>query len=142
MKTVPLRTSGPSCRVVPQRQPVILLIDDDPAVLKSLVRVFASEGMATVTAGSGAEGIERLRECTPDVVITDLCMPGIDGWDVLFHERMERPDLPIFVMTGLAPGDTGGADRFASAFFAKPLDVETLLAAVRLQLTASESAAL
>jgi DNA-binding response OmpR family regulator len=124
------------------RRPVVLLIDDDPAVLHGLARVFASEGMSPVTARSGTEGIECIHNCAPDVVITDLCMAGVDGWDVLFHERLERPDLPIFVITGLPAGDTGGADRFASAFFSKPLDVETLVAAVRLQLAAIESAAL
>lgn len=117
--------------VAAKRRPVILLIDDDPAVLKSLSRVFTGEGMTTVTAANGCEGIERLGECLPDVVITDLCMTGINGWDVLFYERMERPDLPIFVITGLAPRDTGGADRFASAFFPKPLDIGALVAAVR-----------
>jgi CheY-like chemotaxis protein len=121
-----------------RRQPVILLIDDDPAVLESLSRVLASEGMTTVTAANGCEGIERLGDCLPDVVITDLCMAGINGWDVLFYERMERPDLPIFVITGLAARDTGGADRFASAFFPKPLDVEALVTAVRHELEVGE----
>jgi len=112
----------------------VLLIDDDPAVLESLARVFASEGIATVTAANGTEGLERLRDCSPDVVITDLCMAGVNGWDLLFHERMEKPDLPIFVITGLAGEDTGGADRFASAFFPKPLDVDAVVAAVQRQL--------
>lgn len=121
------------------RRPVILLIDDDPAVLESLSRVFASEGMTPVTAANGCEGIEHLGDILPDVIITDLCMTGINGWDVLFYERMERPDLPIFVITGLAAQDTGGADRFASAFFPKPLDVEALVAAVRRQLEVGET---
>jgi DNA-binding response OmpR family regulator len=120
---------------VPARhQPVILLIDDDPAVRESLSRVFASEGMTAVTAATGFEGIELLGDCGPEVVITDLGMAGINGWDVLFHERMERPDLPIFVISGLAAQDIGGADRFATAFFPKPVDVEALVAAVRRQL--------
>lgn len=130
-----------SVRPVPaRRQPVVLLIDDDPAVLKSLSRVLTSEGMTTIAAANGCEAIERLGDGLPDVVITDLCMPGINGWDVLFYERMERPDLPIFVITGLAPRDTGGADRFASAFFPKPLDIEALVTAVRRELDRSESA--
>ena len=142
MKTTSVKASAPVRLGAYARLPVILLIDDDPAVVKSLARVVASEGMVAITAASGAEGIERIRECAPDLVITDLCMTGVDGWDVLFHERMERPGLPIFVITGLAAGDTGGADTFASAFFPKPLDIWTLMTAVRLQLAASESAAL
>jgi DNA-binding NtrC family response regulator len=122
-----------------RRQPVILLIDDDPAVLKSLARVFASEGMTAVTAANGAEAIQCLGDCLPDLIVTDLCMAGINGWDVLFHERLERPGLPIFVITGLAATDTGGADRFASAFFQKPLDIDALVAAVRRHLEVGES---
>ena len=126
--------------VVAQRKPVILLIDDDQAVLESLSRVLASEGMTTITAANGCEGIERLGDCLPDLVITELCMAGVNGWDVLFYERMERPELPVFVISGLASRDTGGAERFASAFFPKPLDIESLVAAVHRQLGIGESA--
>ena len=137
----PAVSSDPIRPLPCSRQPLILIIDDDPAVLESLSRVLVGEGMTTVTAANGFEGIERLRDCMPDAVITDLCMPGINGWDVLFHERMERPDLPIFVITGLAARDTGGADRFASAFFPKPVDIAGLVAAVRRRLEIDESPA-
>ena len=68
----PAVSSDPIRPLPGSRQPVILIIDDDPAVLESLSRVLAGEGMTTVTAANGFEGIERLRDCMPDAVITDL----------------------------------------------------------------------
>lgn len=109
----------------------ILLIDDDPAVLESLSRVLASEGWRVITAKTGEEGLERLQEQEPDLMITDLRMANVSGWDLLFHENLQRPRLPIFVITALPPDATGGADKFATEFFQKPLDLEHLLATVR-----------
>ena len=131
-------TQRPLSNAIPARRtgagPVILLIDDDSEVRESLARVFASEGMTVVTAANAAEGIAHLATSTPDLVITDLCMAGINGWDVLFHEKMERPNLPLFVITGLGANDTGGADKFATEFFQKPLDLDAVMGAVRNQL--------
>ncbi len=115
----------------PVRSPTILLIDDDPGVLDSLRRVLSAEGWRIVTARTGEEALGRLRQEQPNLVITDLRMAGVNGWDLVFHERMERPELPIFVMTALPPEATGGADSFATEFFQKPLDLEELLAAIR-----------
>ena len=109
----------------------ILLVDDDPAVLKSLGRVLASEGWTVVGAANGEEALERLAERTPDLLITDLSMGAVSGWDLLFHENLHRPGLPIFVITALPPRTIGGADRFATEFFQKPLDLDALVLAIR-----------
>jgi DNA-binding NtrC family response regulator len=109
----------------------ILLVDDDPAVRESLCRVLAIEGWNIVTAGSGEEALERLREHEPDLMITDLCMTPVSGWDLLFHENIQRPRLPIFVITALSLQATNGAAKFATEFFQKPLDLDVLIAAVR-----------
>lgn len=117
----------------------ILLVDDDPAVLKSLGRVLATEGWRVVTAANGEEALERLAERQPDLIITDLRMAGISGWDLLFHENMQRPNLPIFVITALPPASVGGADHFAAEFFQKPLDLDALVTAIRRRLDVSRS---
>ena len=116
---------------------MILLIDDDAAVRTGLERVFANEGWHVVSAANGAEALECLTEIKPDLIITDLCMPEVNGWDMLFYESMHRPDLPIFVISGLPRRDAGGADHFAAEFFPKPLDLEGLLLAVHRRLDAA-----
>ena len=123
----------------PPTDPVILLVDDDPSVLKSLGRVLATEGWQVVTAANGEEALARLAEREPDLMITDLRMGDVSGWDLLFHENMQRPNLPIFVITALPPPAVGGADHFAAEFFQKPLDLDTLVTAIRRRLGAVPS---
>jgi two-component system response regulator GlrR len=123
----------------PPTAPVILLVDDDPSVLKSLGRVLATEGWQVVTAANGEQALARLAEREPDLMITDLRMGDVSGWDLLFHENMQRPNLPIFVITALPPTAVGGADNLAAEFFEKPLDLDKLVAAIRRRLDASRS---
>src|SRR5262249_19789056 len=113
----------------------ILLIDDDSAVRESLRRVLASEGWQVRTAASGAAALEQLSDREPDVIVTDLRLDLVSGWDVLFHERLQRPNLPVIVITALPRAQTGGADRFASEFFEKPVDPAALVEAVRRQIS-------
>jgi two-component system response regulator MprA len=111
--------------------PTILLVDDDRAVLESLSRVLAVEGWQIITAANGEEALEHLAQKQPDLMITDLCMFGVSGWDLLFHEKLNQPNLPIFVITALPPASVEGADRFATSFFQKPLDLEAMVMAIR-----------
>lgn len=108
----------------------ILLVDDDPGVRSSLRRVLALEGWQVAIAASGEEALEQLTRAQPDLLITDLCMADVSGWDLLFHENLQRPRMPIFVITALPPPAAGGADQFAAEFFQKPLDLEVLVAAI------------
>jgi DNA-binding response OmpR family regulator len=61
----------------------VLVIDDDPSVTSVLKRGLAYEGFAVDTAASGTEGLAVARERPPDLVILDVMMPGLDGWEVL-----------------------------------------------------------
>jgi two-component system response regulator MprA len=116
------------------------LVDDDPAVLESLRRVLATEGWQVITAASGEDALKSLAERQPDLMITDLCMIGVNGWDLLFHEKLQRPNLPIFVITALPTTSVGGADRFATDFFQKPLDLDVMVAAIRRHFREAHSA--
>jgi DNA-binding NtrC family response regulator len=107
-----------------------LLVDDDVAVRESLGRVLAIQGWRVVIAANGEEALERLAEQQPDLMITDLRMADVSGWDLLFHEKMQRPNLPIFVITALPPAAVEGADHFATEFFPKPLDLDALVTAI------------
>jgi two-component system response regulator GlrR len=115
------------------------LVDDDPSVLKSIGRVLTTEGWEVVTAANGEKALESLAEHQPDLMITDLRMDDISGWDLLFHENMQRPNLPIFVISALPPTAVGGADNLATEFFQKPLDLDVLVTAIRRRLDASRS---
>jgi DNA-binding NtrC family response regulator len=109
----------------------ILLVDDDPAVLEGLRRVFHAEGWNIVATGGGEEALEYLQSHQPDLMITDLSMAEVTGWDLLFHENLQRPNLPVFVITALPIATVGGADSFAHEFFQKPLDLDALISTIR-----------
>lgn len=123
----------------PPTEATILLVDDDLGVLVSLARVLMAEGWRVITATNGEEALERLSEHQPDLMITDLAMGDISGWDLLFHETLQRPTLPIFVITAHPPTAFGGGVSFTDRFFQKPLDLEALVQAIRAQLNPAES---
>lgn len=129
-RPAPAADAQPAVRAAATTGP-ILLIDDDSAVRESLRRVLESEGWRVTAARDGVEALEFLRRQEPALVITDLCMATVTGWDLLFHESLERPHLPIFVITALSPETAAGAELFATAFFEKPLDLDKLIAAIR-----------
>ncbi len=108
----------------------ILLVDDDPAVLEGLRRVLESDGWSVTVASSGEEALYRLQRSQPGLMITDLSMAGVNGWDLLFHERLQHPELAVFVITALPVSAIGGAERFAQEFFQKPVDLDAMLDAV------------
>jgi len=120
--------------------PAILLVDDDAAVRESLQRVLASEGLVVVTAASGEDALLQLATLRPALVITDLCMRSVSGWDLVFHYHLHEAGLPFFVITALSRREAGGVDTLANRFFQKPLNLEALLTAVREQLAVSGSA--
>ena len=120
--------------------PTILLVEDDPATRTGLCRVLASEGWNVICAATGEEALECLAARQPDLMITDLCLPDVSGWDLLFHESLQRPFLPIFVVTGLSREDAGGAENFAAMFFPKPVYLDALVRDIRRCLCTSRTA--
>ena len=111
----------------------ILVIDDDPAVMKLLKRGLTYEGFAVETAGSGEAGLALAREQPPDLVILDIMMPGIDGLEVLRRLRAVDAQLPVLFLTARdAPKDqVEGLEKGADDYVVKPFTFEVLLARVR-----------
>ncbi len=77
----------------------ILVIDDDPAVTSLLKRGLSYEGFAVDTAKSGAEGLTIARERPSDLVILDVMMPGLGGFEVLQRLRAADEQLPVLMLT-------------------------------------------
>ena len=113
------------------RKPVIAVTDDDPRVLESLENLFESAGYVVLTFSSGASLITAGLSSI-DCLITDIGMPGMDGFELFDIVKRVRPKLPVFLLTGRHEiGDqhrTTGKD--ISGFFMKPFDGQDLLAAV------------
>ena len=77
----------------------VLVIDDDAILIGVLKRGLSYEGYTVHTAATGTEGLTIARDHTPDVVILDLMLPGIDGFEVLRRLRSVNVNLPVLLLT-------------------------------------------
>ena len=109
----------------------ILVVDDDRFVRDVLVRFFSMSGYGTLSAGSGEEALEVMRESEVDLVVTDVNMPGMDGLELTRRIR-ERFGVDVIVMTGCGV-DCNRVDALkagGSDFFLKPMNMKEMLESV------------
>jgi DNA-binding response OmpR family regulator len=107
----------------------VLAIDDDPAMTELLILLLRTRGFEVYTANSGEDGIKKMRELCPDVLIIDLMMSGVDGWEVCSKVR-EFSTTPILILSALdAPGMVASAlDAGADDYLIKPVPSSVLIA--------------
>jgi len=121
----------------------ILVIDDDEKITSMLRRGLAFEGYRVRTARSGVEGLDALRQEEPDLVVLDIMMPGLDGWEVCRRLREAGSRVPVLMLT--AKDEVGdrvrGLDTGADDYLVKPFALEELLARIRALLRRSGIAA-
>jgi two-component system nitrogen regulation response regulator GlnG len=108
--------------------PTLLLIDDEECVRYSFRRVFEGNGTAVLTAATGTEGLERVREHRPDVVVLDLQLPDCSGLDVFREIHAEDPKRPVIFITAHGTTDTAIEAMKGGAFdyLVKPVDLDRL----------------
>lgn len=108
----------------------ILVVDDEPAVLFALSEALADRrrGHQVVTAPDGREAIRVLETEKIDLVVSDLRMPEVDGFELLAHLRRTHPSLPVILMTALGTEETSArlGTEGALECLSKPFDVELL----------------
>jgi CheY-like chemotaxis protein len=107
----------------------ILIIDDDDAVRSTMRKLVERAGHSVREAGDGASGLELLRKSRPDLIVTDLYMPGKEGIETILEVRASYPDLPILAVSSggrMSPGvSLKDAEALgANATLAKPFSVE------------------
>jgi DNA-binding NtrC family response regulator len=85
-----------------ERQSKVLVVDDDPFALRSMARALGGESYQVVTAASGAEALDLLRQGSFDLVLADLKMPEVDGLEVLRQARELAPQAVVLILTGYA----------------------------------------
>ena len=109
----------------------ILIIDDDPIIVKYLQAVFSDNGYETVAASSSMEGLEVVKREKPDLITLDLQMPG--EWGPRFYRKLrqdkELRKIPIIVISGIAGRHL--AIRKPVAVFDKPIDKDALLKKIK-----------
>jgi len=111
----------------------ILIVDDDEKIISMLRRGLAFEGYEVMTASNGEQGLNKMMESDPDIVILDVMMPKVDGWEVCRRIREAGSSVPVLMLT--AKDDikdrVKGLDNGADDYLVKPFALEELLARVR-----------
>jgi class 3 adenylate cyclase/CheY-like chemotaxis protein len=113
----------------------ILVVDDTPQNVKLLADLLAAKGYRVVTAASGTEALARVEDERPDLVLLDVVMPGMSGYEVCQRIRADAKNgiLPVVMVTALDPSAERikGLDAGADDFLSKPINLAELLARVR-----------
>ena len=113
----------------------ILIVDDTAHNVKMLVDLLSAKGYETITAASGKEGLDQIESRRPDLVLLDVMMPGMDGYEVCRRIRAnpEYGILPVILVTALDPARERikGLDAGADDFLTKPVNMAELSARVR-----------
>ena len=114
--------------VQPERAAHVLLVDDDQRLLSVLTDVLRSGGHQVTTAGDGGEALEIFDPEQHDVVITDLGMPRVNGWQVAEQVKLRAPATRVFVLTGWGEGVTAPeASKYVDQVLAKPISADAIL---------------
>jgi two-component system nitrogen regulation response regulator NtrX len=108
----------------------ILLVDDDPGIREALGRVLESEGYEVVLAATGREAVARFASSRPDLVLLDLNMPDLDGWEAIDRITRDHPFVSVIVITARPKQYEQAMEMAVDALMEKPLDLPVLLEAV------------
>src|SRR5881296_1190106 len=124
---------------MPVKKTTIVAADDDPQLLRLMMRNLQFEGYEVIPASNGQQALEEIEEQVPDLVLLDVMMPKMDGFTVCQRVR-EFSTVPIIIVTarGQDQDKVRGLDLGADDYLTKPFSVDELLARVRAVLRRSQ----
>ncbi|SDW37358.1 response regulator transcription factor [Flavobacterium degerlachei] len=103
----------------------ILIIEDDPLIIKILVFILKKEGYETFVATEGTDGIDQIGKLNPDLIITDIMMPYKSGLEITSFSKKNYPKIPLIIVSSLGTEDHTVIEGFklgADDFIAKPFN--------------------
>lgn len=110
----------------------ILIVEDDPTMLRGLKDNFEYKGYSVVTAADGEDGLDKALEVKPDLIILDIMLPKLNGYEICRLVRQEKLDMPIIMLT--AKGEESdivlGLNLGADDYITKPFSIRELFARV------------
>ncbi|MGH9870205.1 MAG: sigma-54-dependent transcriptional regulator [Candidatus Polarisedimenticolia bacterium] len=126
---------------MPEARARILIADDEPVARQMLGQILADEGHDVVLAPDGIEALHLVEQFPPDLLLTDLRMPGLDGYGLLLKVRQAHPRLPVVIMTaqGTIRSAVDALRAGAFDYLTKPVPLEDLARVVRRAVSANET---
>lgn len=114
--------------VLSNMQKSVLVVDDDPDLLGLVQLLLEGVGYRVITAGEGQEALSRVAEKMPDLILLDMKMPGMNGWDFAraFRQRYDRA-APIVVLTAAEDARKRAEEIGAEGYLGKPFDIDELI---------------
>ena len=113
----------------------VLVVDDDESIRQIVRLCLGDEGYDVFEAANGLDALALLPDCRPDLILLDLRMPVMDGWEFARRYRLgPGPHVPIVAFIAALNAEMEAADLDAASVLAKPFDLEELLAIVRRQI--------
>jgi len=111
----------------------VLIVEDDPTLLRGLKDNFETQGYQVRTASDGQKGLEALLHDPPDLVLLDLMLPNVNGYEICRRARSAQLDLPIIMLTAKGQEDDiiRGLDLGADDYVTKPFSIRELIARVK-----------
>ncbi len=112
---------------------MILIVEDDASILRGLEDNLKFEGYEVLSATEGQEGLQLALEKAPDLVLLDIMLPGLSGYDICRKLKAEKPELSIIMLTarGQEVDKVAGLDLGADDYVTKPFSVPELMARIR-----------
>jgi CheY-like chemotaxis protein len=111
----------------PTRKPNILVVEDDDQIRALLCTILEQSGYSVRRAPDGVVALEELRSAVPDIILSDLCMPRMSGFELLTVVRQEFPFTHVVAMSSAFSGSDVPPGIAADAFYAKASDLADLL---------------
>ncbi len=112
--------------------PSLLIVDDEPSILQSLGGLLSDEGFGVTTAANGYEALKTIEAESPDLVLLDIWMPGIDGIETLKEIKKENPNIQVIIITGHGTIETAVKATKLGAYdlIEKPLSIDKVIVAI------------
>jgi PAS domain S-box-containing protein len=130
--TIPLTEPAKKPEVLASTPTRVLVCDDDPWLLNIVSKLLTENGYVPLIASSVPEMLRMAKEDAPDVVLLDLVMPGVSGWDGFRELRADETtrEIPVIILSGLAESDDHLMPSDVSGWIQKPFDANQLCAAI------------
>lgn len=119
----------------PGKTPSVLIVDDEPSIIQAVTLTLRSRGFKTAGVPNGEACLQALREGFKGIILMDVCMPGLDGWDTIRHivsENLLSGNI-ICMLTGAIAPDRRGAEleTYVVDYLSKPFSPDELIAMIK-----------